>query len=88
MDSSSSTWYLNGIQVGSQSGGSSGNESYVDWNSYSSLATYAANAGSKELLKDNISGNNDAYIAALIDTLSSSQVRNIYTTLKNNETIS
>lgn len=84
--------YYNGILVGSQSSQegdqTSSNESYVDWSQWSSLASYTASGGTKEVLKNNITGNNDAYLSAMLDCFNSSHIRQIHTTLKNNNTIS
>jgi len=69
--------------------GISGNESYVNWNTYSSLASYDTTDGVLNKLKDNVTGNEDAYISAIIKHINKANPqRAIYTELKNNETIS
>ena len=80
--------YYNGILYSSQTSGS-GNESYVDWNTYSSLASYQSTDGVLNKLKDNVSGNEDAYINAIIKHINKANPqRAIYTELRNNNTIS
>ena len=79
--------YVNGILYASQTAGS-GNESYVDWNSYSSLATYSSESGAKDQLHNNVSGNETEYIQAILKSLEKNNpIRRITTDLKNNNII-
>ena len=90
---SDNDWYYNGTLYGSQSSQegdeTSSNESYVDWSAYSSLASYQSSDGVLNKLKDNVAGNEDAYISAIIKHINKANPqRAIYTELKNNNTIS
>ena len=57
----------------------------ISWSAL--LPTTDGTYTSKDILINNVSGNTDAYITALLNAIDSKTIRGVYTHLKNNETI-